>query len=281
MFSVFKLVLAINNPRRVIFLRCTQTPMILPCTSNMAAGVMPSVKSYEQYECWPMSLVDDAACPFKSIDDIMVVEDVALKSEGVHVRGGEVCFEDFIRYHPKAVQKGDGAQTKGGKSVISDDILRQLQVMFPWISIEEIKEIASKKVGACVGAACVAGGGGGHGVQPHEVVVVPDDVMASLPKELQDKQDELDEAETATYFKVRVLGGEWSASKKGQAVSDIGCYPKSRDVTIWCTGVAFPRAKSFSVRLYGHQAAHALAQGWCHKGDWFYGRWQDLGCPGG
>ena len=114
-FSVFKLVLAINNPRRVIFLRCTQTPMILPCTSNMAAGVMPSVKSYEQYECWPMSLVDDAACPFKSIDDIMVVEDVALKSEGVHVRGGEVCFEDFIRYHPKAVRKGDGAQRRGGR----------------------------------------------------------------------------------------------------------------------------------------------------------------------
>ena len=165
--------------------------------------------------------------------------------------------------------------------MISDDVLRQLQVMFPWMSIEEIKEIASKKVGAYVGAACVAGGGGGHGVQPHEVVVVPDDVMASLAKELQDKQDELDEAETASYFKVRVLGGEWSASKKGQAVFDIGCYPKSRDVTIWCTGVAFPRAKSFSVRLYGHQAAHALAQGWCHKGDWFYGRWQDLGCPGG
>ena len=64
-------------------------------------------------------------------------------------------------------------------------------------------------------------------------------------------------------------------------MSDIGCYPKNRDVTIWCTGVAFPRAKSFSVRLYGHQAAHALAQGWCHKGDWFYGRWQDLRCPGG
>ena len=82
--------------------------MILPCTSNMAAGVMPSVKSYEQYECWPMSLVDDAACPFKSIDDIMVVEDVALKSEGVHVRGGEVCLVDFIRYHPKAVKKHDG-----------------------------------------------------------------------------------------------------------------------------------------------------------------------------
>ena len=81
-----------------------------------------------------MSLVDDAACPFKSIDDIMVVEDAALKSEGVHVRGGEVCFEDFIRYHPKAVKKGDGAQQPGGKSVISDDILRQLQIMFPWMS---------------------------------------------------------------------------------------------------------------------------------------------------
>ena len=108
-------------------------------------------------------------------------------------------YEDFIRYHPKAVKKVM-VHKKGGKSEISDDILRELQVMFPWKSIEEIKEIASKKVGAYVGAACVAGGGGGHGVQPHEVVVVPDDVMASLATELQDKKDELDEAETATYF---------------------------------------------------------------------------------
>ena len=280
-FSVFKLVLAINNPRRVIFLRCTKTPMILPCTSDTTAGVMPDVKSYEQYECWPISPVDDTEVGFQGIDDIMVVEDVAFKTEGVHVRGREVSFEEFIRYHPKAVKKGDGAQKKGGKSVISDDILRQLQVMFPWMSIEELKEIASKKEVKVWPCRTVSAGGALVVAQTPDVVVVPDDVMASLAKELQEKKDELDEAVTATYFKVRVLGGEWSASKKGQAVSDIGCYPKNRDVTIWCIGVGFPRAKSFSVRRYGHQGAHALAEGWCHKGDWFFGRWQDLGCPGG
>ena len=121
---------------------------------------------------------------------------MALKSEGVHVRGGEVCLVDFIRYHPKAIKQHDGAQKRGGKSVISDDILRQLQVMFPWMSIEEIKEIASKKVGAPVGAyveAAYVGGSGLMKVVP-DVVVVPDDVMASLAKELQDKKDELDES---------------------------------------------------------------------------------------
>ena len=110
-----------------------------------------------------MSLVDDAACPFKSIDDIMVVEDVALKSEGVHVRGDEVSFEDFIKYHPKAVRKGDGAQRKGGRSVVSDDILRQLQVMFPWMSLDEIRRIASTNVACTEGHGKDFGGGGGSG----------------------------------------------------------------------------------------------------------------------
>ena len=77
----------------------------------------------------------------------------------------------------------DGAQKKGGKSVISDDILRQLQVMFPWMSTEEIKNIASKKVGAPVGAyveRAYVGGSGLMKVVP-DVVVVPDDGCYGQP----------------------------------------------------------------------------------------------------
>ena len=69
--------------------------------------------------------------------------------------------------------------------------------------------------------------------------------------------------------------------QKGQAVSDIGCYQTNRDVELWCSAVGWPRAKSFAVRMYGHQSAQALAQAYAHKGDWFYGCWQEPGCPNG
>ena len=68
--------------------------------------------SYEQYFCWPMLLIEHAACHVHGIDDIMVVDDVAFKSEGVHVRGGEMTLKDFIRFHPKPIRKADSSQTK-------------------------------------------------------------------------------------------------------------------------------------------------------------------------
>ena len=72
--------------------------------------------------------------------------------------------------------------------MISDDILRQLQVMFPWMSIEELKEIASKKEVKVWPCRAVSAGGALVVAQTPDVVVVPDDVMASLAKELQDKK---------------------------------------------------------------------------------------------
>ena len=70
--------------------------MTFRSVSDMPPRVMPSMHSCEQFFCWPIFVVDDTACPFHDIDDITVVDGVAFKSEGVHVRGGEMTFKDFI-----------------------------------------------------------------------------------------------------------------------------------------------------------------------------------------
>ena len=86
--------------------------MALPPLSDMPLGVMPSMPAYEQYFRWPTIFVYDTACPLRDIDDIMVVDDVAFKSEGVHVRGGEMTVKDLTRFHPKAIRKADGSKQK-------------------------------------------------------------------------------------------------------------------------------------------------------------------------
>ena len=83
----------------------------------------------------------------------MVNDDVALKMEGVHVRGQEMRFKDFIKLHVKK-RPGDGSQRKGGNSFVSDDILRQLQVEFPWMSIEELRQLIAKQNGQLCSQFC-------------------------------------------------------------------------------------------------------------------------------
>ena len=238
---------------------------------------------YEQFTVFPLDFVDDTLCPFQGMSDIMVVNDVVFHAEGAHARGSEVPLAEFIKHHPKTARQPTSGK-RGGKSLVTDEELRQLWILFPWMSLEEIRQLVASNVH---GNAHGGGGqakphaGGGQAKEAQDVeVVIHEEALAMLAAELQAKQNQLESTDQATaYFRVRLLGGQWSASRKGQAVSDIVCYPRPNDVSVWCSATAFPKAKSFSVRLYGHASALALAKGWEHKGEWFYGRWVQAGCP--
>ena len=43
--------------------------------------------------------------------------------------------------------------------MVSDDVICQLQVMFPWVSVDEIENMGSNNQGGCEGHG--TGGGGG------------------------------------------------------------------------------------------------------------------------
>ena len=70
--------------------------------------------------------------------------------------------------------------------MVSDDIIRQLQVLFPWMSEEELKKMVSKNQAGSVGHGKHGGGGGGAAVGhgKDELPSVPEDVLVSLAAEL-------------------------------------------------------------------------------------------------
>ena len=115
---------------------------------------------------------------------------------------------------------------------------------------------------------------------PCVLSVVPEDVITGLAAQLDDmRSDLLGSDDPGSYFRVRVLGGRWSATSRGVAATDIGSYAKNRDTEIWCSGVGWPSRKSFAVNRYGHAACRHLAAAYCRKGDFFFKAWMDAGSP--
>ena len=64
-YVVFKLVLAINQPRRLVLQKCKKmAPTILPSVSQLPPGVTPDIVSYEKIECWPLQFHDPSTLGF-------------------------------------------------------------------------------------------------------------------------------------------------------------------------------------------------------------------------
>ena len=83
----------------------------------------------------------------------------------------------------------------------------------------------------------------------------------------------------ASFFKLRVLGGQWSVKLKKKLTTDFGSYAQDKSVAKWCEQTKFPERKSFAVNRYGLGNARVLAEEVVRRGDHFMAGWVDAGSP--
>ena len=53
-----------------------------------------------------------------------------------------------------------------------------------------------------------------------------------------------------SYFRIRVLGGEWSLKLFKKIITGIGCYVKDKSTKTWRDAVGWSSSRSFAVQKY-------------------------------
>ena len=95
------------------------------------------------------------------------------------------------------------------------------------MTLEQLQELLSSNAIVSVG-----GGQGGASSSSGSSAPVPEqlpqDVLADVATQLEALRNErVDPVDS--YFRVRVLGGEWSVTLFRKVANDIGAYPKNKD----------------------------------------------------
>ena len=269
----YKFLMAIGQPHRVVFLECVRL-------KGTQTGV-----NYRNYQYDALRLVDHTAVPFVNQADIMIIPDMRFRELNVHGVGFPVSFSTFTRFH-RQLASAARSQPSHTRSRTSTDaeVLALLHREFPWLSLQELEEILTKK------SASESGGGGGHAVPSSgsaaSVLVpdaIPEDILAAVSTELQDLRAQHGGFnEEGTFFTVKVLGGEWSMSRRGVPCTDVGAYAIERSTVLWCKAVGWPNAKSFAVKKHkGVENSRRLAEEMCRRGNFFMQAFIDAGSPGG
>ena len=273
---IYKLMLAIGQAQRVVFLECHR------CKA-WDRGF--SYRNY-QYDC--LNLVDEGHVPFLSKEDIMVVPEMNFREMNVHVIGFPMPFIQFAMYLRQPTSEPTCGPTRTrSRSSTDPELLGLLQQEFPWLSLDEIQRLlgsrAEKQGGGQSGGAQSSSGSGSGSGSVAEPIEIPENVLAAVSDELQGLKEQYHGFdEEGTFFTVRVLGGDWSISKRGVPCTDVGAYAIDKSTQRWCTGVGWPAAKSFAVRKHeGVENARHLAEEMCRRGNFFVKSWCDAGSPSG
>ena len=212
------------------------------------------------------------------------------------LRGNLVCsigepelWSVFTRFHQASSTTREPSQRSGGTASVSVDerALLLLQHEFPWLTIEQLRAMLRGKSATETGAGSAGqptGGSSASSGSPASRPVpqdVPEDVCAAVQSQLEALRRELREAECeSSFFKVRVLGGDWSVRLFGQSAKDFGAYAKDKAVAAFCQSVGWPERRSYAVRLHGGVLnSRMLAEEVARKGNYFFQCWTDAGSP--
>ena len=135
------------------------------------------------------------------------------------------------------------------------EVISLLQQEFAWLSASDLQEILSKKgeAEAEADSTHVPSSSGSAAAPVPVPEQLPEDILAAVSAELHGLKEQYsgyDEVGTI-YFTVRVLGGEWSITKRNVPCTDVGAYAIERTTKLWCSGVGWPSSKSFAVRKHG------------------------------
>ena len=271
---VYKLMLAMYGPYRAVFLECRRRPR-----------VPMSFIRYGDYHYDDFRFVDHNAVPFLSSADIMVYGEMPLVGAHVHTVGEPLPWSLFTQFHSRKVSQTRTTTTDTRSRRPTDpEVLRLLQLEFPWLSLQELQELLTKGGGQQSARTHGGSSSSSGGVQSPGATDLPEDIVVSVSNELSALRDTVGHGSGPGHFTVKVLGGEWSLTRFQKAATDIGVYPKDKATDIWCKGVGWPPSpgqKSFSVSKFGQENAHQLATAMCRLANYYITSWIDQGSPSG
>ena len=246
----------------------------------------PQIVSYGDFHFDSLRLVDHSQVPWTSLSDIWVLPQCLWLESRVIVTAEPVPWSIFVRFDRPTVlpSKSKSDQQRRSRVPIDEDILLQLQLEFPWLTLAQLREMLEARTSVVVGGGGQTGssnpGPSSRSARSLDYEVA-EDVVARVQAELRALRDELAQSDDSlSYFRIRVLGGEWSLKRSGKTTTDVGCYAKDKSTKNWCDVVAWPSARSFAVGKFGGvQNARMLSEEVRRKGDYFINAWVDPGSP--
>ena len=208
---------------------------------------MPLVPSHVAYIYLPLKLWDQFSVPLlPDIHDLMVFTDMEFKNDDVHGIGFHVPFAQFTQFAPRPSTQARNAPSRRGK-VTDIEIVRLLQLEYPWLTMEEIQQLLKAKTPAAGAGSSSTPSSRSSAVAPiidEEPFMVPEDMVAAVAAELESVKSQLETfKDENACFKTRVLGGQWSARFRLVPATDIGAYPKFQMVENMCKLVSWPVAR--------------------------------------
>ena len=279
---VYKLLLAIGQPQRAMFLQCRRI-------AGTEMRWDPRHYSYDD-----MKIVDHLHVPFTCQADIMIMPQMRLRDTTVSAIGLPEPLSHFCRFHQVSVPRSAVASSSSGRrgGPIDMDLLEQLQNEFPWLSFHDLADILKAKTGSTTSASGSAGtiSASGSANQISDLGSasrasssndIPEDILAAAAAELTALREDCEgEEEEGSWFTVRVLGGEWSMERSRQSASDIGAFARDRSTRTWCSATGWPSARSFAVRKHeGPLNARRLSEEMVRRGNHFMRGWIQRGSP--
>ena len=154
----------------------------------------------------------------------MVCPEVLVAGEVVRTVGEPVAFSVFSRFHRAVAAPRHGKSNTRSRKAIDPHVLRLLQQLYPWMSLEELERMFSKTRhgSGTPGSAPSAGSGASSSSGPASL---PEDAVAAVAAELDASREQADDGVGDLHFKVRVLGGDWSVARVRSKHSDVGSFP--------------------------------------------------------
>jgi len=196
----------------------------------------------------------------------------------------------FTRYlkRPAPEKAASAGGTSGSRSRFDAELLKLLQVEYPWLTTEEIMKLLkmnSPQASAQEPRASPQPGGApssssGQASSRPEAEELAADVVAKVCGDLEAIRAEVAEGNLEVRtFNLKALGGIWFVKQGKTLTTDFQSIAKDKSIATWCEKTLFPERKSFSTNRYGHHNARMLAEEVVRRGDYFLGAWVDAGSP--
>ena len=214
---IYRLMLAIYQPMRAIFLECRKSSSAsTPLAYTLGSGLSPAPKPFGSYQYEAFCFVDHWNVPWTDRADMWVLPQCLLRDSLVCTIGQPVLWSVFTRFHVNPTTR-IGTERVRGPAIgsVDEHVLLLLQLEFPWLTLEQLRAMLQSKTTLETGGVTrgrptvgISASSGSSSSRP-EPQDVPEDVCAAVHSQLEVLRQELraDDSDAA-FFKVRVLGGD-------------------------------------------------------------------------
>ena len=173
--------------------------------SAMGPGIQPELGLFV-FDFNPLTFYDEKSVPI--VDDGILCEakDMYYIEQVLHHVGYAFGYEGLARFHPlKRRQASHGPSKAIVRSKLSPEILIQLMLEYPWLTMAEIEAMIELKGGG--GGAGSPSGGTSAGAQ--DQIELAEDLIARAASELDDAREALEHSDQQIDFYTKVFGAWW------------------------------------------------------------------------